>query len=115
MKKIVSLVFMCLTISACANTLPNVETSLSAAEATALVYVKLPPCSPTSGAACSSLPIVETISDSRKAARIAVDAARKAQTEETLAIAQTAADAFMKIVNSDLVQKAVKALTEKGE
>jgi hypothetical protein len=115
MKKIASLAFLCMALAACANTIPNVETSLGAAEATALVYVKLPPCSPTSGVACSSLPIVETISDSRKAARIAVDAARKAQTEETLAIAQTAADAFMKIISSDLVQKAVKALAEKGE
>lgn len=104
-------------LTACAgvavhNPVQDLETSLGTAEASAQVYVKLKPCSPTSGPICSKFSVVQTIEDSRKAARVAVDAARKAQTaadlQDKLALGQAAVDGFNGIINSDVVQKALK-------
>ena len=109
MNKILSLSVICLALAGClGNTVQDLESSLSVAEASALVYVNLEPCSPTSSAVCSKYSIVQTIDNSREAAEIAVKAAREAEDDSALlSVADTAAMAFKDIINSDVVQNAL--------
>jgi Tfp pilus assembly major pilin PilA len=111
--KMLAVLALCASLSACAgNSVQELETSLGASEATATIYVKLQPCSPTSGPICSKYSIVQTINNSRAAAKIAVDAARQAQNASDAAnmygLASTAASAFYNITNSSVVQNALK-------
>jgi hypothetical protein len=116
MRKLLSLMsvlVLCAGVTACAgNSVQELETSLGVSEASATIYVKLLPCSPTSGPICSKYSVVQTINNSRAAAKIAVMAAREAQNaadaQNMYGVASTAASAFYNITNSSVVQNALK-------
>jgi hypothetical protein len=114
--KILVLVMAVLLVG-CANTLENIQTSATAVEASAIVYVTLPPCSPNSGAICSKFSVVQTIENSRKAMKIAVLAARKAndetEKEQLTEVAQTSLQALKDLIASEIVQNVINKL--KGE
>lgn len=87
------------------NQIYAVRSSLTIAEKGALAYVDQPLCGTASASAasiCSKPSIISKIKIADNAAQTAMSAAETAQSEESLAIAQTAFKALLEITNNVL-------------
>ena len=112
MKKFVILSTLLLT--ACGTTVPisnqiyAVRASLTVAEKGAYGYVDQPLCGTESAegrSICSRPSVIKKIKIADSAAQTAINAAEEAQSEESLAIAQTAFKAMLEITNTVLEGK----------
>ena len=113
MKKLVIAAFLCCVavgLSACGdipieNQIYAAQSTLTVAERGALAYVDQPLCGTeeAEGASiCSKPSIIKKIGVADESAQTAIKAAKEAQTEEALGIAQTAINALLEITNTIL-------------
>ena len=107
------LLFLLLTTAACgtvpiSNQIYATRASLTVAEKGAYAYVDQPLCgteAAESSTICSKPSIIKKIKLADSSAQIAIKAAEEAQTEESLAVAQTAFKALLEITNTVLEGK----------
>lgn len=93
----------CSTIQELYSDIPKqvatMEVALATAEHTALIYASLPVCGKTTAVLCRTPAVTAKIGAADTAAYTAIEAARQAETEDTLNAAQTALTAYQQIVS----------------
>lgn len=109
MRKIL-IIFCVGCLTACAdvpieNQIYAAQSTLTVAEKGAYAYVDQPLCGTESAegvSICSKPSVIKKIKIADESAQTALDAAKKAQTEEALQIVQTAINALLEITNTIL-------------
>lgn len=76
------------------------EASLAAADHTALIYVTLPVCGKTTAVLCRTPDITVKMGAAEQAAYVAVNAARQAETQDSVTAASTAVGALKSMTDS---------------